>query len=262
MVLTTFRLGAGLLLGLVSMVSVAQAEDKPATVKLCFENEDVFPWILKNGKGLNLIMVDMISRKAGIKIEPVGLPWKRCLNELQSGGMDGAFAASYKDDRAVFSVYPMKDGKHDPSRRMMMDSYSLFRAKGGGIGWDGSKLNGLSGPIGAQPGYSIIDQLKAAGATVDDGGKTADDNLRKVLAGRVAAAALQTLEGDNSLHTAEFNGKLEKVSPPLTEKPYYMIFAKPFQAKYPKAVEDLWAAVAAVRESPDYKGAEKEFFKR
>ncbi|MFC4158343.1 substrate-binding periplasmic protein [Chitinimonas lacunae] len=252
-----------ILLALAATAPVAAwAEDKPASIKLCYENEDVYPWILKSGKGLNILHLEAVAKKTGLKLELVGLPWKRCLSELQAGTMDGAFAASYKDDRAVYAAYPMKDGKHDPARRMMFDSYSLYRTKGSNLGWDGSKFSNLSGKIGVQSGYSIIDQLKAAGANLDEGAKAADDNLKKLAGGRVQGVALLTVEADNSLKGNPEFANIEKVSPPLVEKPYYLMLAKPFHAKYPKASEDLWAAVAAVRESPEYKAQEQAFFKK
>ncbi|WP_137937862.1 transporter substrate-binding domain-containing protein [Chitinivorax sp. B] len=245
------------------LTATAFAEDKPATIKLCYEGEDVFPWILKSKKGLNIIMMEQVAKKSGLKLEMTAVPWKRCLNDLQSGTMDGAFAASYKADRAEFSAYPSKDGKPDPARRMMFDSYSLYRLKGSSVGWDGSKFQNLSGPIGTQPGYSVIDVLKQAGAQVDDGAKTADDTLRKLVSNRIAAAALLTPEGDNSIATnSEFTGKLERVPTPLVEKPYFLIFSKPFQAKYPSTANQVWDAVASVRESAEYKQAEAAFFKR
>ncbi|MBB5018784.1 polar amino acid transport system substrate-binding protein [Chitinivorax tropicus] len=253
-----------LLVVLSSLMTVsAMAEDKPASIKLCFEGEDIYPWVMKSKKGLNIIMLEMVAKKTNLKLDMSPLPWKRCLNDVQSGGMDGAFAASYKPDRAEFAVYPSKDGKPDPAKRMMLDSYSLYRLKGSNVNWDGSKFQNVTSAIGTQPGYSVIDLLKQNGVQVDDGAKTADDTLRKLISNRVAGAALMTLEGDNSIATnSEFTGKVERVPTPLVEKPYFLIFGKGYQAKYPGAVTQLWDAIASVRESPEYKQAEAAFFKR
>lgn len=243
---------------LVLSALAVQAEDKPATLKFCHDNVDVYPWVVVGKGGLNLVHLKMVEQKLGLKFEMVSMPWARCLDEMRQGNMDGAFAASFKTDRLVSGSYPMAGDKPD-NRYMMMDGYSLYRLKGSNAGYDGKALTNVSGTFGAQQGYSIVDQLKGLGARVDDGARSADDNLRKLVAGRVQAVALQTLEGDNSIQQAEFAGKVEKVAPPLVEKPYYLMLSKQFVAKYGGLSADIWNAVAAVRESAEYKKQVSQF---
>ena len=194
-----------------------------------------------------------VEQKLGVKFDISPLPWKRCQESMREGKVDGIFAASFKTERMEMGHYPMAGDKPDETRAMMYDGYSLYRIKGGSAQWDGVKLT-VTGPVGAQPGYSIIDQLKQLGAKVDDGTKTAEDTLRKLLAGRLDAAALQTLEGDNALFTnAEFAAKVEKVKPALVDKPFFLMLSKQFVAKYADFSKEIWKAVADVRESVDYK---------
>ena len=238
---------------IIGFTGPAFAADKPATIKLCHEDVDVYPWILKDRPGLNIIHLKAVEQKLGVKIETFPLPWKRCQEDMREGKVDGIFAASFKTERLEMGVYPMVGDKLDATRAMMFDGYSLYRLKGGDVQWDGKKLSSSSS-IGAQPGYSIVDQLKQLGAKVDEGAKTADDTLKKVVIGRIGAAALQTLEGDNSLSTnPEFASKLEKVSPPLVDKPFFLMLSKQFVAKHGDFSKDLWKTLAEVRESSDYK---------
>lgn len=245
-------------LGMVS--SVALASEKPATMKLCYENEDVYPWVLKDRPGLNIFFMNALEKKLGVKLELIGLPWKRCQEEVKAGAIDGLFSASFKPDRLEIGVYPMAGDKPDESKAVMMDGYTLFRLKGNNaVQWDGKKLT-VPGSVGAQPGYSVIDQLKGLGVKVDDGARSADDTLRKLIAGRIDAAALQTLEGTNSLRTqAEFNDKIEAVSPVLVSKPYFLMLSKQFVGKYADFSKNVWNEVAAVRESAEYKAKAASF---
>lgn len=256
--MTTYRnLAIGILLS--SMGTLALAADKPASVKFCHEDVDVYPWVLKDRPGLNIAHLKAVEQKLGIKIETIPLPWKRCQDDMREGKVDGIFAASFKTERLDMGVYPMAGDKPDAARAMMYDGYSLYRLKGGAVQWDGKKLT-AAGSIGAQPGYSIVDQLKQLGVKVDEGTKTADDNLKKVLLGRLDAAALQTLEGDNSLSTnPEYGAKLEKVTPPLVDKPFFLMLSKQFVAKYADFSKDVWKALAEVRESADYKAKMSNF---
>lgn len=235
------------------------AADKPAVLRFCHEDVDVYPWVLKDKPGLNIVHLKAVEQKLGVKIETFPLPWKRCQDEMREGKVDGIFAASFKPERMEMGVYPMVGDKPDAARAMMYDGYSLYRLKGGGAQWDGKKLT-ASGTIGAQPGYSIVDQLKQLGAKVDEGTKTADDNLKKLLAGRLEGVALQTLEGDNSLATTpEFAAKIEKVSPPLVDKPFFLMLSKQLVAKYGEFSKDVWKTLADVRESADYKSKMTSF---
>lgn len=237
-----------------------QAQTQPLT--LCMEDIDVYPWVTKDGRGLNVVLLELLSAKYGLQVKLAAVPWKRCLGEIEAGTIAGGFSASYKDERAKYAVYPMANGKLDASRRMMNDGYTLYRATGSTIGWDGSKFLNLTGPVGANAGYSIVDDLKKWGATVDDGAKSSDNSMKKLIAGAVQGAAFQTLEGEMVAAKPEYVGKVEKVSPPLVEKPLFLIFGKNYYSKNQKFVEDFWNMVAAVRESAEYKAKESAFLKK
>lgn len=118
--LSALLLGAGL----VMMTHSSSAQ----SISLCYENETYLPWQIKDGKGLDVLLLEKAAAKAGVKIELVPLPWKRCLADVEHGVVAGAFAASFNADRANFAVYPTAvDNKPDVSRRIRYDSYTLYR---------------------------------------------------------------------------------------------------------------------------------------
>jgi polar amino acid transport system substrate-binding protein len=239
--------------------SLSFAADKPP-IKACTENEDSFQWVLKDRPGLTVLMLRMVEKQVGGKIEVVPLPWKRCLDDVKTGAVDAAFKISYSAARAAeLGNYPMSGDKPDASKRLLIDSYSLYRVKGTPVEWDGKVLK-VPGSVGAQSGFSVVDQLKGLGAKVDDGTRSADDNLKKLVAGRFVALALQTDEGDISVeNNPEFKGKVERIKPFLVEKPYFLIFSKPFTTKNAAYVQEVWDAIGKVRESPEYTGMAKSF---
>lgn len=248
-----------LALALLAHSSSVSASVKP-TVQACHEDGDSYPWVLKDRPGLNLIMLQMVEAQIGSKIELIALPWRRCMERVQTGRLDAAFKISYSAARAAeVGNYPMEGGKPDASKRMLTESYSLYRLKGGQVEWDGKAIK-VNGPVGAQSGYSVVDLLRSMGAAVDDGSRDADTNLQKLRLGRFQALALQTEEGDASVAIdPELKGKVERMSPVLIEKPYYFIFSKAFTAKHPDHVKDVWEAIERVRESPEYASAVKKF---
>ncbi|QDQ25796.1 amino acid ABC transporter substrate-binding protein [Chitinimonas arctica] len=239
---------------------MALAADKPASLTVCSENEESYPWILKDKPGLNTIMMRMVEKQLGVKIDIKPLPWKRCMESLRTGEMDGLFKISFKPDRMEMGHFPMSGDKPDGSKRMLDDSYSLYRLKGSNVEWDGKAIKNAQSAIGAQSGFSIVDQLKGLGVRVDDGVRGAGENLQKLVNGRLSGVALQTLEGDiNLAERAEFAAKIERIDPPLVSKPYFLMLSKQFVAKYPEFAQQIWNAVGTVRESAEYKNQLKQF---
>ncbi|PHV12532.1 substrate-binding periplasmic protein [Chitinimonas sp. BJB300] len=237
----------------------AQAAEKPASIKLCTDNLESFPWLVNGRDGLNIIHLKQVGQKLGIKVEISPVPWVRCLDDMRQGTVDGAFASSFKQDRLAMGFYPGASDKPDTAKYLMMSGYSLYRLKGNNVSYDGKTISNLTTAVGAQQGYSIIEQLKTMGVRVDDGTRGADDNLRKLVAGRLQVVALQTQEGDNSIAQSEFNGKVEKISPPLVEKPYFLMLSKQFYGKYTEFSNEIWDAVVSVRDSPEYKKTVSSF---
>jgi len=249
----------GMLLATLSLAGAGvHAQANPDSISICHENEDAFPWLLKDKDkpGYSQIMMAQLEKQlGGVKIRLLAMPWKQCLSELKAAKVDGAMNASFSADRAEFAQYPVKlDGEPDPTKRMYRATYALYKAKGSALSWDGKTLT-TSGLIGAQTGFSIVAQLKQLGAKTEDSSPTADELLNRVAAGRYVAAAVQTTEADNSLASIPaLQGKIERVTPPLVDKPYYTIFAKPFFAKHGQTAREVWRLQGKLRESPEFKG--------
>lgn len=227
---------------------------------MCAKDESSYPWMLKDRPGLNLIMMRMLESRLGLGIEIELLPWKRCLMSMQEGRVDGAFKASFSEERLKLGSYPMLGDKPDPSRAMLEESYHLYRIKGSPVEAQQGRVRHLRGAIGAQAGFSIVDQLKAQGLTVDAVAKAPDLILTKLMRGRIGAAALQTSQGDYALATQpEMAAVIERVGPPLAVKPYYLMLSHQLQRSDPALAERIWDGIAAVRESPEYKRAVASF---
>jgi polar amino acid transport system substrate-binding protein len=245
------------------LFGASSAYAQSAPIKLCYEDSDNAPWLIKGGQGLNNVLLDMAAAKSNVKIEQVALPWKRCLDSLASGAVAGAIGASFTAERAAYATYPTTaDGKPDPARRIKTDGYSLYRQKGTSANWDGKQFSQLTTPIGVQLGYSVVGDLKKLGVAVDEGRAEADTVMKKLLAGRIQLGALQTTEGDELLKRPEFGSKIEKLPLAFTEKPYFVIFNKEFFEKNKAGAEALWNGLAQARESKEFASLLKEKTKK
>lgn len=225
------------------------------TVTLCFERQDVKPWRTQQGGGLNFELLKLVGQRLNIQFDFHSVPWKRCLQQLQANAYDGAFAVSYKPDRRELGVFP-GGGAIDNSKRMHIDSYMLLKRKGSGVEWDGKTLRHVEGPVGFQLGYSVGDVLKKLAVETDEGSQRADELARKLIAGRLGAAALGGSDASHVMHSA-LGAQLEMLAVPLIEKPYFLLLSHGMVARRPELAQRIWAAMEQARNSPAYKKLER-----
>jgi len=247
-------------LGLVS--AAAGASERPTRLTLCHEDQNSYPWVLRDRPGLNILLLRLVERDAQVRFDFVSMPWKRCLVELAAGRVDGAFAASFRSERLEMGVYPgAEPGKPDPARRLHVSSYSLYRLRGDNIDWDGRQFSNLRGAVGILSGFSIGDFLKDKGVTIDEGSKSPEDTLRKLIAGRLQGAALQTPRAEHVLQSQpELARRIERVTTPLEERPYYLMLSHQLVKRHPAFAGEIWNAVMQARESPEFRRIEAEFY--
>jgi polar amino acid transport system substrate-binding protein len=234
----------------------AAAADKAGdtTVRLCFEQQDVLPWRTEKGGGLNFELLKMVEKRLEIHFDFQGIPWKRCLAQLKANAVDGAFAVSYKPDRRELGEYP--GGQQiDAGKRMHIDSYVVIRKKGSKVDWDGKSFRNLEGAVGFQLGYSVGDVLRAQNIEVDEGSQRADELARKLIAGRVAAAAVGGSDA-HGLMNGPLAPQLEQLPVPIIEKPYFLILSHGMVAARPQLAERIWRAVEEARNSAAYRKLE------
>ena len=232
------------------------AADKPKeVVSLCFEAQDVLPWRTEKGDGLNFELLKMVEQRLDIQFNYSSIPWKRCLAQLKANAVDGAFAVSYKPDRRELGEYPGGE-QIDASKRMHVDRYVVLRKKGSKVEWDGKSFRNLDGPVGFQLGYSVGDVLRAQNLEVDEGSQRAVELARKLIAGRVAAAAVGGSDA-GGLMRGPLKSELEQLPIPIIEKPYFLMLSHAMVASRPELAERIWRAIEQARNSAAYKKLER-----
>ncbi len=254
------RLIAGLLAALaVNIVSAAPAAQQEV-LAFCFENENVRPWRTSGGEGLNFELLDRVAAELNLSFRYIGVPWKRCLQELKSDLHAGAIGASFRNDRLPFGAYPSTGtGKADSGRSLYIERYVVVRRRFAALTWNGKNFQHLGGPIGAPLGYSVVEDLRRAGVVVDEGAQTSRDVLRKLLLDRIEGAVL--LQGEASAMLSEEPGmreQLEILPVPFAEKPYYLLLSHRLQQKHPDLAARIWAAIPRQRATLAYQESERK----
>jgi len=239
--------------GLLSAIWLAAVPAQAAeTLRAAYEDRALPPFYLgaesdPQAPGVAVELVREAAKELGVQIEFVRMPWVRCLKSLQRGEVDLLFIGSFKEERLEAGRYPMVDGKPDSARRIATISYNLYRQKGSPVGYNGTAITGLEGPVGAPSGYSIIEDLQRQGVATEEAVDTTA-NFKKLSSKRIAAVA--TLETSGDILVKDFPA-IEKVMPPLVTKDYFVMVSHQLYDTKRDLAERLWRKIAEVR---DHKG--------
>ena len=237
----------------VPLLQTSISKDSAVALRLVYSDVEAFPIQMGNGEtvadppGVAIELIAEAARQLGLPVKFERLPNKRVFSELEAGIADGAFCFSYKEDRLKSGVYPLKDGKPDSSRRIITISYYLYKMKHSSLNWDGKNFSNLNGRIGANSGYSIVDDLRKMGLPVEEA-KTTEQNFVKLQLERIAGYATQDITADRIVESGQ-DGDIVKVIPPLTTKDYFLMFSHQFMEKHPDIAEQLWAKIGELRET-------------
>lgn len=207
----------------------------------------------KDKPGATIDIFREVAARLNVGLELTRVPWKRGLFMVETGEADGIFHASYKKDRTVFGVYPTLADRSTPdeSRAVFFQAYSFYALKGSGVAFDGKALTGAAGKaVAVTRGYSVIRELQALKIPFEEERSQAI-NLAKLESGRVAAYA----ELDNMLtpFLAAGGGKLgniDRLTPPISVKAYYLLFSKKFYDRHPTLAEAFWNEIRKINTSP------------
>lgn len=236
-----------------SAAVLAQSAQTPARFRLCSMDVDFEPYANVVGTGQLQYLMGQATRNLGIELERLVAPRRRCIEQLKAGLVDGMFGA-YSRERAEYAVFPMLGAEPDERKALATPRYFVYRRKGGALSWDGQRFDGLGeGRIGIESGFGvIIDLLKRLQVRYDDGAKSLEPNLGKLVAGRLEGVIAMELEADR-LIALRYADKLERLARPFEETPLYLMFSPQFYAQYPAFATRYWQALQEYRASADYR---------
>jgi len=148
--------------------------------------------------------------------------------------------------RLQYGLYPMKNGKPDPDKRVTTLSYFLYKKQGDTLQATNDSLVEKGVTIAAKRGFSIVDNLKNLGVKVVEV-SSSTSLFRMLEIGRVRGVALQDTEGDFHVKNMGPN-HIEKLFPSLKTKHYYLMLSHQFVEKHPEIADKLWTKISEIRE--------------
>lgn len=215
--------------------------------------------------GLDIELLDMITKKAGCELTWVKLPWERVINNVKSGELNLSSSCSASDERRSFSnLVPYRTGgtsvfikKEDLDKFKDVKSFADL-------------INNTTAKVGVFLGYDYgsttahfltNDKYKDRFEAVPD--TVLISNFMKLKSGRVDAVLLETVVGVYLI-------KNNNLSDTLVAMPFhvedessldnYILVSKAADPNG-KIFEKLKAAAEAVQNSPEYKAINDKYNK-
>ncbi|EHH1179780.1 substrate-binding periplasmic protein [Vibrio vulnificus] len=223
------------------------------TVTLAYGDVESFPFQMGNGNlvveppGLAIDVIEQAARMLNIKINYVRVPGKRVLSQVKTNQVDGGFIFSYSQERAQYARYPMKDQQADHNLRIATLDYYFYKLKEQPFTWDGLQLSSIGDlPVGAHTGFSITKRLKESNVNILEIGST--EKLFEMLGKRrLTAIAIQSNIASSYINEHQLS-TVERVSPPISTKDYYLIFSHEFAEENPQLVQKIWEMIGLIRD--------------
>lgn len=231
-------------------------------LRVCMTDSPHAPWRLVQRErgaapsGLDYELLNRFSTRSGWSVTLQPMSGRRCLVELQAGRSDATVGLSFSPERASYLRYPMQGSVPDDTLALRADSYSLYHLGDGAVQWDGQRLRLPPGAaVEALAGQSIAAELRQAGYPVAEQGRHAGQALQRVLDGKATAAALLTSEAEDQRRQQPALGALTRAEPPLSVKPYFVVFSRAFAQAHDAELPALWRAFDAAAQFPAYQQA-------
>lgn len=216
--------------------------------------------ISANYPGVTIDILKLIEQKTDVRFKILKQPWARVVESVKANRLDGGFHFSYKDERKSFVAYPIKKGETlpDPKYSISHRSYSLYKLKGAPIRWTGERIVKDSKEpihIGVIRGGSIAANMRKRGHPLLEVDRDAQ-LVKLLLAKRIDG--LVGLENmiDAELRSLESKQRkvIEKTSPAIVSKPYYIAFSKKFYRENPELAWEIWEVIDRIRNNGELAG--------
>jgi polar amino acid transport system substrate-binding protein len=199
--------------------------------------------------GIEIELYREVAKQLKLDITFKRLPWKRCLKLIEHNKVQGVFPASFKEERMKIGVYPMRKGQVDATRKTRNNAYYLYKMKSSPIFYNGSSFENVRGMIGVPIGWAIVDDLKKMQVSVKEL-PIHENSLDILVQNRINGfVCLETVFDGYIKRNPTKYSDIVKVSPPIWEKPYYLIQSHAFVNANPELAHKIWDTILAIKES-------------
>ena len=197
-----------------------------------------------------------LARKAaatwGTRVDFQFMNWARVLKAVRAGIVSAGFASSFKEERAEYGAYPMKDGKPNEALAQRAYAYHLYGLKedtAAVADWRSQIAGSL---VSVEKSASIISTLEGLDAEIYE--RTQYENQLELLINKRSRFAVGI--GDNFdryvAANPDFAERIVRLDPPVEKRVGYVMFGKAFYAANTDLVDCYWQEAADLAKTDWY----------
>jgi polar amino acid transport system substrate-binding protein len=223
-----------------------------AGVTLCVSDRPAAPLTFPDHEGQAQYLARQAMRAAGVEPSFVVLPWRRCIESVRAGQVDGVLGVqafhTYKD----FVRFPLRNGLPDRAFSVGVDTWVMVTPSGSGVRWDGKALHGVTTPVSYPAGVNVVRQsLDDLNIRNVDSAKTALQLMQMLKAQRLQAVVMRESDAKGFLAQDEFKS-LQILAPMFLVSDAYLVFSNGYAQAYPGLVAQAWEAIRRIRASREW----------
>ncbi|TCS38087.1 transporter substrate-binding domain-containing protein [Reinekea marinisedimentorum] len=204
----------------------------------------------QSDNGLFPDLVAIAAKEAGMDIQYIRRPWKRCQQSLKQGEVDALYAFIYTAERDQWAAFPKTKGQPD-QRYAYLGNYKVFTHKNSSLNWDGTAFSDPQAMVQSIPGY-VADQRLKAMQIMPQIELQPMQGLEMVSRGRIDGYVIDRLIGWELAHLLNIADSVKTIEQPFMEQPWYIAFSKQAYGHSRPEIEAFWTALeqARIRYSP------------
>ena len=203
--------------------------------------------------GFRVEVLRAAGKSCNATVSFVPAPWQRAMELVKSGTVDGAFSASWSEERETFGAFPVKNGTPDPAKAMKGYSYSLFVHPDSKLRWDGKAVTGSERKVIVERGSAGIALATRLGLEPVEASGYAN-MVRMLVEKRAQGLVAVDVHVDRVLaDDPRLGSSVKELQPALEAKHGYVMFGKPYYQANKALVECFWKSLAEIRAKPAYK---------
>lgn len=258
--LSLFLVGSLLSMGLViaGVIGTSMASEFPdRPFRVCFEMQDNMPFIqgvpedgmvILGEHGVIADLLILASERRGIELNFSFMPWKRCIQQLGQGKVDGIVAAIWSSDRDSWGVFPKVGAEADNEKAIWFVDYLIYTQLGSRLNWNGSHFSGIRHGIAAPLGYIAHKKLNELGV-LHNQNLSLTDGFALLALGRLDGYVVEERIGRRVINDLQLGDKLVPISPPFMRVHWFMPVSHQWYKAHSEFSLEFWLTLSEIRKT-------------
>lgn len=221
-------------------------------VRLCVSDRPAGPLTFPDHEGQAQYLARMSARAAGADAAFVVLPWRRCVESVRAGLLDGIIGIqAYQTFKDVIR-FPVKNGQADRAYSVGASRWVFVTQADSPITWDGKVLIGLNAPVAYPSGVNVVrEALETMGIRSVDSAKTAPQLAQLLKAERYQVVVVHESDAKGFM-AQDATTAFRIMSPVFLQSDAYLAFNNDYAQANPAVVGAMWEEIRRIRTSREW----------